>query len=131
MNECEIVKKKYEILENILMEIFKCGDLDILKLIEIYKMAENLRVREILNLEFYDGDATDLNELLYIIMNKIINDLSDDLTKKERKKLLEHFNPYENYFDSYFNIDPLDNYNGESREEIVKELKKYIKEELK
>jgi len=125
------LQERLENLETFFTEIFNCSYKDIEKVINLYKMANNLNVE--INWEnfkdiFSQVDLENfINQLIYFIMYEIISDLAKDLPNNLSEKLLENFNPFINYFDSWFNIECLDNYNNEDRKTIIKKLTEEIK----
>jgi len=118
--------------EDLLMSILECGIQDLDKMEEILSKAENWLV----DIDFDDviENAKDLgridfNTILYAIMENIVYDLVEDIEdEKIREKILDNFNPFLNYLDSYFNncLDELDE--KSTREEAIKCLIEEVEE---
>ena len=117
----------YELL---LTELLECGYSDLKVIVDLMDMMENLRVRADMTDVFNTAKdvsgrgGVDFNALVYALMSTIFYDLISDLPDDVKKRLKNKFDPFINYLDSYFNIECLDYYDGESREEILDCLKR-------
>lgn len=123
-----------------LTDILGWGSLDVEKLEEYLEIAQKFNIdiydiRE--DIKGYGGDITDINSWFYSVINFIFNNVMDEVEKStDDKTILEkvdelrnNFSPYINYMDSWFD-NFLDNIDlNQDKENIIKDVIKYLQEE--
>ena len=117
--------------EALLTQLLDCGPADLEKLKEIITKGEKwgaidwYDVKDMLSLK---RDPPKFNQVMYAIMYSIMDNLTSELSEEEKEMLMEDFEPYVNYLDSYFNncLDLLDE--NSTRDEAIKCLKDMLAE---
>jgi DNA-binding XRE family transcriptional regulator len=110
--------------EELLMSLLECGYKDLERLNEILKIARkfNITIDDILNnAEIVYEENIKFNEIIDVAMRLILFEISTNVEDEELAEKIKEHEILVNYFDSWFNIEALDNIDVELLEKISKE----------